>query len=282
MHSGMIFSMEEFSLQNGPGIRTTVFLKGCPLRCVWCHSPDGQSFQEEMIRSPNGCLGCGACTKKGLEICGKPVLVAESAEVCPQNLIRQCGTRYTSHELVTKLLKSENILRTHGGVTFSGGEPLAQADFLDECLRLLDGRLHRAIQTSGFAAPERFSKVLKNCDYVLYDLKLMDDRLHQRYCGQSNQTILKNYQTLAASGIHFITRIPLIPTVTDTRENLDETARFLRDNRVNRVELLPYHALTGSKYAMVGRTYRPPFDESQKPQLHLDIFQAYQIEVKIL
>lgn len=280
---GKVFSIEEFSIYDGPGIRTTVFLKGCPLRCEWCHSPEGQSFATEVLRSPNGCLHCGACTKAGYEDTGISHLTPKSISVCPQNLLRLCGTDYTPDTLIASLQKNASILRMNGGgVTFSGGEPTAQPDFLIDCFDRLDGILHRALQTCGYCPTETFTKILSRCDYVLYDIKLMDPHLHRRYCGVSNELILENYRRLAASGIDFCTRIPLIPTVNDTVENLDATARFLRENGVSYVEIMPYHPLTGSKYALAGRIYAPSFQTTYPPDPHTEIFQSYGIEVKIL
>lgn len=283
MKSGRVFSIEEFSIYDGPGIRTTVFLKGCPLRCVWCHSPEGQSFEQEFLRSPNGCLHCGACLNVGKESTGTPKLVKESIAACPRGLIREAGIDYTSEELIQKLSKLIPILnRNGGGITFSGGEPLAQSEFLKECLILLNGKTNRAIQTSGFCQSERFDTILEHCDYVLYDLKLMDAKKHLRYCGVENAVILQNYQILAKSGKQFVTRLPLIPTVNDTEENLRATADFLLQNNVSYLEILPYHALTGSKYALCDRIYAPPFDQNVKPDPHLEIFKSYNIEVNIL
>lgn len=283
MHQGIVFSIEEFSVYDGPGIRTTVFLKGCPLRCMWCHSPEGQELEPQIVRSPNGCLHCGACMEKGLDLTGKAKLVYESIAVCPRNLLRQAGESYTREQLVEKLLKNATILNASGGgVTFSGGEPLAQPNFLIDCLTALDGKLHRAIQTSGFCVHDIFENVIKQCEYVLFDLKLMDKEKHLHYCGADNQLILENYRILAASGKDFITRIPVIPTVNDTTENMTAVAEFMLENKAKKLELLPYHKMTGSKYAMTGRKYEPTFDETKTPDLHLDIFKTYGIEVNVL
>ncbi len=283
MSSGIVFSIEEFAIHDGPGVRTTVFLKGCPLRCAWCHSPEGQDFLPEPIRSPNGCLSCGACMEAGLRESGTPTLVPHSAEVCPRHLIRMCGSKYTSDLLCKKLLKNADFWKASGGgVTFSGGEPLAQPDFLLECLKNLKGNAHRALQTCGYTSPVIFESVLSECDYVLYDLKLIDPMAHKHWCGVDNRNILQNYRTLAASGKEFITRVPLIPTVNDSPENLESTAHILHECGVGRVELLPYQSMTGSKYAMTGKKYAPPFDETLPPQPHTEIFQSYDIEVHIL
>lgn len=244
---GVVFSIEEFSVFDGPGIRSTVFLKGCPMACEWCHNPEGQSFG---VTNFNG---------------------------------KQYGKEYLANELCLKLLKNKDVFSfSGGGVTFSGGEPLMQSEFLFECLKTLNGKVNRAIQTSGFAKEETFLSALKNCDYVLYDLKIINDDLHKKYTGKSNDLILKNYQTLVTSGVEFITRVPLIPTVTDTVENLTQIAKLLNKNNVKNIELLPYNKMAGGKYKSVGKKYLPSFDENAKPNPRTEIFKNYNIAVKIM
>ena len=273
--TGRIFSIEEFSTFDGPGARCTVFLKGCPLRCQWCHNPEGQLFESQILRSPNGCIGCGTCTRTGM--------TEESIRLCPQNLLRKCGQDLTPQSLVQKL--EGNIAMVNlmdGGITFSGGEPLSQADFLVECLKLLKGKTHRALQTSGFAPQKVFEEVLKHVDYVLFDLKLMDEANHLHYTGVRNGNILANYQTLARSGIPFITRIPVIPGVNDSEENYRATCEFMTQNGAKKIELLPYNKAAGAKYLSTGRQYEVDFDPQVEPRFHLDIFQNYNIEVTVL
>ena len=283
MPSGVVFSIEEFSLYDGPGIRTTVFFKGCPMRCTWCHSPEGQSPVPEPIRSPNGCIGCNACLMRGKELTGEYRIVAESAEVCPRRLIREAGKIMQAETLVEKILKNRDVFAsTGGGVTFSGGEPTAQPEFLLACLRLLRRQTNRAIQTCGYCDPSVFARILAECDYVLYDLKLINSEMHQHFCGRDNAVILENYHYLAASGVPFITRIPVIPRVNDTVENMEATARLMREVGAKRLELLPYHKLSGAKYAMTGRIYAPGFDETVAPQMHTELFESLGIEVNIL
>ena len=169
MITGRVFSVEELSTYDGPGIRMTVFMKGCPLRCMWCHNPEGQRFEHELARSPNGCLNCGACMRKGEELTGEPCLVRESIDVCPRRLIRECGTDYTPEELVAKVERNIAILNmSGGGVTFSGGEPLCHWQFVLECMKLLRGKTNRALQTCGYAKSDIFNTVLEECDFVLY------------------------------------------------------------------------------------------------------------------
>lgn len=280
---GTVFSVEEFSVFDGPGARMSIFLKGCPLRCEWCHNPEGQSFEPVYIKGDNGCLGCGACLKAGLSETGEAKLCQKSVAVCPKHLVRLCGKEYAAQELTETVLKNASVLSAMGGgVTFSGGEPLAQSEFLLDCLVRLEGKVHRAVQTCGMVEPEVFSAVLAHCDYVLYDIKLMNDSLHRRYTGVGNEKILSNYRMLVQSGIPFITRIPLIPGVSDTVENITETAVFLHSLGVTKAELLPYNKLAGSKYHAVGRDYHPSFEESTPPNSRDEIWNQYGIEVTVL
>lgn len=273
MVKGNVFSIEEFSTFDGPGIRTTVFLKGCPLRCQWCHNPEGQSFVNSVLRSPNGCQHCGNCINAATFVDGRLVLAEDSIKACPNRLLRWCATEYTPEELTEKLLKNVPILNgTGGGVTFSGGEPLSQPDFLVACLQLLKGKTDRAIQTSGFAPVDVFAQVLANADRFLYDIKLVDEAQHKHFTGVSNELILKNFHALTTSGVPFVVRTPLIPGVTDTPQNLQDIADLLNKEKVNYIELLPYNPMAGSKYALAGMKYHPEFDESVEVNTNTDIF----------
>ena len=281
---GTVFSIEEFATFDGPGIRMTVFLKGCPLRCTWCHNPEGQRAAAEYRRSPNGCTGCGACLRAAQTMPdGTLRLTRQSLQACERGLIRPCGEEYTPEELCRRLLKNERILRMNGGgVTFSGGEPTAQAPFLRACLSLLDGHLHRAIQSCGYTDEGTFDALLSECDYMLYDLKLIDPAQSRRYCGVDNAPILRNYRALAASALPFVTRIPLIPGVTDTEENLTDIARLMASCGVDYAELLPYNRMAGSKYASVLREYNPQFDTERAVTSREDIFARHGIRIQIM
>ena len=279
---GRIFSIEEFATFDGPGIRMTVFLKGCPLRCSWCHNPESQRAEVEYVRSPNGCLSCGKCLQEARrDHAGALHLTERSMEVCPRSLVRRCGEDFEVEELCERLLANKRILdASGGGVTFSGGEPFAQSEFLLATLAALKGKLHTAVQTCGYTDSKTFSKGLSLCDYVLYDLKLMDGAAHRRFCGVDNGRILENYRALAASGVPFITRIPLIPGVTDTAENLSAIAAFVREQGVDHVELLPYNRMAGSKYTGLLRPFEPGFDEDKAVELHLEVFENYGVRAK--
>ena len=279
---GTVFSIEEFSVYDGPGIRTTVFLKGCPLRCSWCHNPEGQRRAPEIVKSPSGCIGCGNCERSRREIDGKLSYTEESIKKCPRGLLRICGEEYSADTLCNKLLKNAVILNRGGGVTFSGGEPLTQSNFVLECIDLLRGKLHTAIQTCGYASEEIFKRALDAADYFLYDLKLIDEGEHIRYTGVSNEKILENFKTLAQSGKSFVVRVPLIPGVTDTEHNIEAIAKLISEHGVKYAELLPYNKMAGGKYKMVSREYTPDFDENREVTPHPEIFAKYNIQTKIL
>ena len=274
MAQALIFSLEEFSVFDGPGVRTSVFLKGCPLRCSWCHNPEGQQFEAQMIKQQTGCTGCGACKK----VTGQARILA-----CPNRLFRLCGEAYTPERLVKRLEGNFEILRfSGGGITFSGGEPLAHAIVLEQCLGLLRGQIHTAIQTSGYAPASVFERILPNTDYILFDLKLADDRLHRRYTEVGNKEILQNFSVLCKSGKPFTVRTPLIPGVTDTEENLTGIAEILRKNGVDRIELLPYNRAAGGKYAAIGKSFTPDYDETRPVTPRFALFASYGIHAVTL
>ena len=247
---GRVFSIEEFAINDGPGIRTTVFLKGCPLRCVWCHNPEGWLSEPQWL------------DKKGRK--------------------ELCGYELTPEELAEILLRDKELyIDSGGGVTFTGGEPMTQATFLCETMRLLPD-VHKAVETSGYVASEIFEKVLQLVDLVLFDVKIVDADMHKRYTGVDNAPILANLKTLCKSGKPFVIRIPLIPGVNDTRKNMEMTASLLEGSKgLQRVELLRYHKTAGAKYPMAGISYDPPFDENREPQIH-DVFTDKGIKLLVL
>jgi pyruvate formate lyase activating enzyme len=281
MAKGLIFDIEEFAIQDGPGIRKTVFFKGCPLRCNWCHNPEGMSFKKEIIVSKRACTNCGKCTV----VCRneKCTLCGACVNICPLNLRKICGLEYEAKDLAKELLKGKEVLeKTHGGITISGGEPLAQPEFLLDLLKELKP-VHVAIETSGYAPEDIFKKVVESVDMVLMDIKHTDPEIHKKYTGQDNILILKNLRNLIESGNRFYIRIPLIPGVNDTKENMEKTAELLKDARsLERVDLLPYHKTAGAKYAMVGREYMPLFDVAKISEVYLEPFQKYNIRSEVL
>ena len=247
---GLVFDIKEFSLHDGPGIRTTVFLKGCPLRCVWCHNPEGLSHRPELFVSST-CKACGLCYRGCDHEDCRPY--GRCLHVCPQNALRVAGEAWEDGALADRLLAQEDFFRENeGGVTLSGGEPLLQADFCTALLDRLGRRIHRAIETSGYADAADFRRVAERCDLVMMDLKLMDADLHRRYTGVDNAHILENAAWLRTSSIPHVFRTPLIPRITDTEENLAAIRAFVGEDAW---ETLPYNTLAGAKYAGVGRTF---------------------------
>ena len=283
MSRGLVFSIEEFSVFDGPGIRTSVFLMGCPLRCEWCHNPEGQSFRNSIVRSPNGCIGCRSCEQHAEHEGDRLIFTEKSISACPRSLLRYCATEYTAEALCEKLLKNAAILNSAGGgITFSGGEPTASRDFLLDCLALLDGRVNRAVQTCGYCDRELWARVLDSSDYVLFDVKLVSDEMHRKYTGVSNAPIIENFKALARSGKDFVIRTPLIPTVTDTEENITAIAELLRENGVGYIELLPYNKMAGSKYKLAGMEYSPSFDAAVPCTPQTEIFESFGIKAKLI
>lgn len=249
---GTVFSIEDFAVNDGPGIRTTVFLKGCPLCCQWCHNPEGISFKPQLLRKKNG----------DEYICGKEI---------------------SSDELAEKLLRDEKIfILNEGGVTFTGGEPLSQADFLLDVLLKIRPKIHCAVETSGFATASIFQKVVKNLDLVLIDNKSTNSQIHKKYTGVDNVQIIENLKWLCTANTPFIVRVPLIPQVNDSLENLEKLSDIIKGaTHLLRVELLRYHKTAGAKYYMLGKEYKPDFNTELSPQI-FDTFTKNKINYIVL
>ena len=278
---GTVFSIEEFSVYDGPGIRTTVFLKGCDLRCIWCHNPEGWERGIQIVKNPNGCIGCGKCFEDATIKNGRHVYTENAIKSCPVNLLRYSGVEYTPQELCDKLLKNAEFLKS-GGVTFSGGEPLIQFEFVLDCIDILKGKIHTAIQTTGYCSDIVFERVLEKADFFLYDLKLADRDEHKKYTGVTNDVILRHFEMLVKSGKDFVARVPLIPTITDTVANITGICEILKKNNVSYVELLPYNKMAGAKYKLLEMEYKVPFDEKTPSNPREEIFREYNIKTKLM
>jgi pyruvate formate lyase activating enzyme len=269
---GIIFDIERFAIHDGPGIRTTLFLKGCPLACWWCHNPESISPRPQLAFFEEKCIGCGKC----FEACpngvherladGTRALHREKCDLCGR-CVQTCfaealvieGRELSVSEAVVELRKDAPFYESSGGgVTLSGGEPMRQAAFstavLEACKK--EG-MHTALDTSGQAPWEDYERILPFVDLVLYDFKAASGETHQKYTGVSNELIRENLKRIDAQGIPIEIRIPVIPGVNDDRQNLEDSARFLSGIRnVTSVILLPYHSLGETKYPQVGKTYR--------------------------
>jgi pyruvate formate lyase activating enzyme len=250
MQSGIVFDLKEFAVHDGPGIRTTVFLKGCPLACMWCHNPEGQSPIPQEMYGPTG--------------------------------RRVAGVEYGSAQLAQRLNRQAPIFQMNqGGVTFSGGEPLLQAEFVAEVIDQLDS-IHVLLDTSGYGTERALRLLLPRVDLVYYDVKLVDAQAHRAYTGVENRLILENLRRVSASGKPFVIRVPLVPGVTDTDENFHQIAGLVAGlPGLVGVDLLAYNRQAGAKYAAAGMLFHPTYDETQPVHVDRSIFHEAGIEVNV-
>lgn len=248
---GVVFDIKEFAVHDGPGIRTTVFLKGCPLSCSWCHNPEGISPAPQIMRSVAG--------------------------------ERTVGKEYAPEELAAILNSQADILRANeGGVTFSGGEPLFQAKFVAEVIELLKN-IHVVLDTSGYGSEEDFRLLVLKSDLIYYDLKLIDMEAHRRYTGVGNEPILHNLNVLAAMDKPFFIRVPLVPEITDTDENLSAIVSRIRNlHGLAGVELLPYNKAAGGKYQALSMEFKLKYNQSQKVKTNLQIFADADLKIRVV
>ena len=268
MSEGRILNIKRFEIHDGPGLRTTLFLKGCPLRCIWCHNPESQRSVPELGYYAHKCIACGSC----VAVCptgahriadGVHAYIREAcihcgtcSAVCPKQAIILFGKTVTPEEILPFLLEDKVFFNeSQGGVTVSGGEPLAQPDFTAELLTLLhQNNIHTAVDTCLYASRTALDHVLQNADLFLIDIKALDDTVHRTCTGVSNRLILENLEYLDRLGVPYEIRIPMIPSKND-EEIYGITAYLKTLKNVNRVKLLAYHDLSRTKYNALGMEY---------------------------
>jgi pyruvate formate lyase activating enzyme len=276
---GIVFNIQRYSLDDGPGIRTTVFLKGCPLRCLWCSNPESQNSFPEVAHRDSICNKCGECVKvcdreaitvdeEGVHInrklcsnCGKCV------DVCVPQALKVFGKEMSIEEVMEEIRKDTNFYReSGGGMTVSGGEPLIQDDFMMELLkRCQEEGIHTCLDTSGYASRESLQKVLPYTLLVLFDMKHIDPVAHRRLTGFSNKLIINNLKFIVSTGIPLIIRMPLIPGYNDSNGVITGIARLISSiDESKEIELLPYHNYGMGKYKMLDRHYK--LDKLQRPE----------------
>lgn len=263
MNKGVVFNIQRFCTDDGPGIRTTVFFKGCNLRCAWCHNPESQKETAEQMFYRDKCSGCGRC---------KDIAANDPLFVCFHDARRLCGREYTVDSLLLEILKDKIFYENSGGgVTFSGGECMLQIDFLEEILReCKKNGIHTAVDTAGYIAFEKFERIMACTDLFLYDVKCFDCDKHKRYTGEGNELILENLKKLLATDSSVWVRIPIIPTVNDSAEEMRNIKEFFVSyGHPEKVELLPYHAMGEHKYAALGKQAQRFFAPSEEKMTEL-------------
>lgn len=268
---GSIFNIQRYSIHDGPGIRTTVFFKGCPLKCQWCHNPESQKQEKEIMIYPNKCIGCGFCVKacktgaltfeNGIINFNKNLCknCGECCDACPTSARTVVGDYIEVQELLKEIKKDEVFYEeSHGGVTFSGGEPLSQGEFLEDILkRCKEEGIHTTVDTSGYGSEDTIRRIVPYVDLFLYDLKSMDDSIHKKYIGVSNKVILGNLKLIGELGGNIFIRIPLIPGVNDWRGQIQSFISFIKNVKgILQVNILPYHNISQEKYNRLKREYK--------------------------
>jgi len=267
---GKIFNIQRFSVQDGPGVRTVIFLKGCPLSCKWCCNPEAQNEKLDILMQKQKCIGCekcfNLCSKKAItkgrdwwvldkQLCD---LCGECAKNCFSGAISIVGEQVSADEVVARVLKDKLIyINSGGGVTLSGGEPTCQFKFSRAILkRCKEENLHTAIETCGYAPWKVFEGLLDYVDLFLYDIKLIDDIKHERFTGVGNSRIIENFKMLTRSGKNVIARCPLIPRVNTDADDIKRLQSLLKESGISEVHLLPYHKLGINKYVSLGIPYQ--------------------------
>ena len=290
-----ILNYQRLSTEDGPGIRTTVFFKGCPLNCQWCHNPESISSKPQLQWFSSRCIGCNSC----IEICEQNALqridqnlkidrnicnvCGRCAEACPANAIELIGEKVTADQVLAEVLKDSTYYqKSQGGVTFSGGEPILQSNFVIKALQLLrENNLHLALDTCGLFKYQILESIYPLVDLILYDVKMIDPQLHRQFTGQSNQLILENLSNVIShleqspGQFELWIRTPLIPESTATKENLQAIANFLIDhgiNQISRWELCAFNNLCNDKYKRLDKEWvyenQPLMTRSELDQCH--------------
>lgn len=298
----LIFDIKRYALHDGPGIRTTLFLKGCPLRCAWCHNPESWSPKPQKLYKKSKCIGCGscvaACSQDAIELTPDGVVPTENrcllcgkcTDACPAAALEMSGRAWPMDELMAEVEKERGVMAdSGGGVTLCGGEPLMDPDYALELLRELGRRgFHRAVDTSLFVRPELIPEVARECELFLVDIKTMDSEVHRKYTGVPNEQILSNIRLLSGLDARYFIRIPLIREVNADRVNLEATARLLTSlpTPPEEVDLLPYHDIGKGKHERMWSVYNPlgyAFSApSQKEQeAAAELFRAHGLKVQI-
>ena len=292
---GMIFNIQKFSLNDGPGIRTVVFFKGCPLKCTWCSNPESQDPRLQILWDATKCLHCETCVRScptqavkavdgkifvdhqkcsGAGVCSARGICVEK---CPAHALKPEGQRKTVAQIVEVVMQDLPFYEeSGGGVTLSGGEATMQPEFAIELLRALKSKnIHTAIETTGFASPAIFRRIIEHVDLLLFDIKHWDESRHRDKTGVSNAPILRNMKFAIDAGKDVLPRLPVIPRYNDSVDDAEGFVRRLREVGATCVQLLPFHRFGESKYSMLGRDYEFSHVKSLQPEDLRDFRQVF-------
>ncbi len=299
MGTGLIFDIKKYAINDGPGIRMTVFFKGCNLQCKWCHNPESISPKVQKMYNAKKCIGAvkciDNCPNNALELTSEGIktnydlcnLCGKCAEVCPTKAFEMLGSTISISELIKKI-DNEAIFfdQSGGGVTFSGGEPLMHYAYLLEALKECGKRFyHRVVDTTAFAKQEILLEIAKHTELFLIDLKVMDSQKHKEFIGVTNEKILSNIVELAKTNCEIIFRMPLIKNVNTSEENSIQTALFINSLEGNRniINLLPYHNIAENKHIKLGKTSFIEFETPSEDEIQkvISIFKDYGIKATI-
>ncbi|WP_130805880.1 trans-4-hydroxy-L-proline dehydratase activase [Senegalia massiliensis] len=298
MNKGIVMNIQKYSVHDGPGIRTTIFLKGCPLSCWWCHNPESQNFNFELMFFNDRCIGCGNCKYKceqgAININNsvattedsKCILCGKCTDFCINEARNLVGKEFSAKELLKEIKKDEIFYEeSGGGVTFSGGEPLLQIDFLEEMLRLCKEQdIHTTVDTSGYSDFKNFKRILDYTDLFLYDIKHLDDNMHKKYIGVSNKLIKENLIKLSELNANIFARIPIIKGINNDEKNIYEIIKFLKGINLEQINLLPYHKMGMEKYERIIKEYKLSGNEKPSKKNIDDLllkFQQLNAKIKI-
>lgn len=270
MKTSLLLNIQKCCIHDGPGIRTTIFFKGCPLECTWCHNPESQSFNKEIMHNSEKCTNCGECiskcTSNALSFSNNKILLHKQlactscetcVDYCKNEALQFAGKEYSISQLIKEIQKDQIFYEeSNGGITLSGGEVMSHIDYVEQlCIRCHSLGINITIDTCGYAPYENFKKILPYVDLFLYDIKLIDNKKHLKYTGKSNKLIIDNLKKLSMDKAHILLRLPIIDGINANKEHLKNLCSLVYDLNLDGINILPYHDIGGYKYQSLNKSY---------------------------